>query len=364
MRLKIGEKIKQFRRQKDMTQEELAEQLGITYQSVSRWETGACYPDLELIPVLADVFGVTTDQLLGMDEAAEQAAVEACLAEFQQAISQGHVGDCIAIAREGLKQYPNNYALMNKLMYALFVAGDETGNIPDWQGNMQKYDDEIVSLGERIMKYCPHQDIRLEATARLAFHHCELGRKVQGRAIFQSLPPMSLCRENFQWWSLEEEEKLPFVRKRIEDGYAALDAALFNLAYSCLLPDEELITVFEKKLELKKLIYDEHSRDGSIFYHAQNYARMARIYARLARDEDCLTVLRKAAEAARAFDSRPEEQKITTLLLGEQTFRRCDFHTADDRPVRRILSETWMAERDFDAVRGTEAFQRIQKSLE
>ncbi len=63
---------------------------------------------------------------------------------------------------------------------------------------------------------------------------------------------MSLCRESFQWWSLEEEEKLPFVRKRIEDGYAALDAALFNLAYSCLLPDEELITVFEKKLELKK----------------------------------------------------------------------------------------------------------------
>ena len=40
MKLKIGEKIKQFRRQKDMTQEELAEQLGITYQSVSRWETG------------------------------------------------------------------------------------------------------------------------------------------------------------------------------------------------------------------------------------------------------------------------------------------------------------------------------------
>ena len=143
-----------------------------------------------------------------------------------------------------------------------------------------------------------------------------------------------------------------------------MDEALFNLAYSCLLPDEELITVFEKKLELKKLIYDEHSRDGSIFYHAQNYARMARVYARLARDEDCLTALRKAAEAARAFDSRPEEQKITTLLLGEQTFRRCDFHTADDRPVRRILSETWMAERDFDAVRGTEAFQRIQKSLE
>ena len=53
MKLKIGEKIKALRREQDMTQEELAEQLGVTYQSVSRWETCTCYPDLELLPVIA-----------------------------------------------------------------------------------------------------------------------------------------------------------------------------------------------------------------------------------------------------------------------------------------------------------------------
>ena len=74
--------------------------------------------------------------------------------------------------------------------------------------------------------------------------------------------------------------------------------------------------------------------------------------------------MQKAAEAAKAFDNRPEEGKITTLLLGEQTFCRSDHHTADDRPVCRILKDTWMAERDFDAVRDTEAYQYIQKSLE
>lgn len=363
MKLKIGEKIKYLRRGRDMTQEELAEQLGVSCQSVSRWENGNCYPDIELLPVIAGAFGVTVDGLLGLDAVAEQKAVEACLERFQQAISEGRIDACIAIAREGLKEWPNNYTLLNKLMYALFVSGDGTGNIPNWRENIQKYDDEIVALGERIMKYCPDQSIRLEATARLAFQHCELGRTAQGRAIFESLPPMSLCRENFQWWSLEEHEKLPFVRKRIEDGYSALDAGLFNLAYGDLLPDEELVKVFEKKFQLKKLIYDEHW-ESAFFYDAQNYARLARVYARLGREEDCLATLQKAVEAAKAFDNRPEEGKIPTLLLGEQTFRRCDHHTADDRPVRRILADTWMTEHDFDTIRNSEDFQAILKSLQ
>jgi len=53
MKLRIGETIKALRREHELTQESLAEQLGVTCQSVSRWETGACYPDLELLPVLA-----------------------------------------------------------------------------------------------------------------------------------------------------------------------------------------------------------------------------------------------------------------------------------------------------------------------
>lgn len=363
MKLRIGETVKALRRERDLTQEALAEQLGVTCQSVSRWETGACYPDLELLPVLAQTFGVTVDNLLGLDDAAEQAAVETFLTRFQTAISRGEIDACIAIAREGVAAFPNNYTLLNKLMYALFVAGDSTGNIPDWRENITRYDAEIVALGERIMKYCPDQNIRLEATARLAFQHCELGRKAQGRAIFESLPPMSLCRENFQWWSLEEEEKLPFVRKRIQDGYDALDAGLYNLAYGDLLPDEELVRVHEKKFLLKQLMYDEHW-DSGLFYNAQNYSRLARIYARMGREAECLSTLEKTAAAAKAFDARPEERTIKTLLLGEQTLRRTDFHTADNRPICRIMAESWLMEPDFDPYRESDAFRRIQQSLE
>ncbi len=50
-----------------MTQEDVAEFLGITPQSVSKWERGESYPDITLLPALANIFETSVDLLLGMD---------------------------------------------------------------------------------------------------------------------------------------------------------------------------------------------------------------------------------------------------------------------------------------------------------
>ena len=68
MKLTIGENIRNFRKKNDLTQEALADRLGVTYQSVSRWENGTTYPDLELIPAIAECLAVTVDELLGMPQ--------------------------------------------------------------------------------------------------------------------------------------------------------------------------------------------------------------------------------------------------------------------------------------------------------
>ena len=68
MTCKIGEKIRTLRLQHKLTQEQLADRLGVSYQSVSRWENGITYPDVELIPAIASHFSVTTDYLLYQDE--------------------------------------------------------------------------------------------------------------------------------------------------------------------------------------------------------------------------------------------------------------------------------------------------------
>ena len=77
MKLAIGENIRNFRKKNDLTQEALADRLGVTYQSVSRWENGTTYPDLELIPAISATLEVTVDELLGMPQIEkEKRAVE------------------------------------------------------------------------------------------------------------------------------------------------------------------------------------------------------------------------------------------------------------------------------------------------
>ena len=78
MKLAIGENIRNFRKKNDLTQEALADRLGVSYQSISRWENGTTYPDLELIPAIAEVLSVTIDELLGMSQIEkEKRAVQA-----------------------------------------------------------------------------------------------------------------------------------------------------------------------------------------------------------------------------------------------------------------------------------------------
>lgn len=61
----IGDKIKILRKLKGITQEELSDILHISYQAISKWENGAAQPDISTIPVIANYFGVTIDELFG-----------------------------------------------------------------------------------------------------------------------------------------------------------------------------------------------------------------------------------------------------------------------------------------------------------
>lgn len=67
--MKIGENIRALRLQKGLTQEQVAQQLGVTYQAVSKWENGTNTPDIALLPEIAALFGVTIDALFHQDAA-------------------------------------------------------------------------------------------------------------------------------------------------------------------------------------------------------------------------------------------------------------------------------------------------------
>ena len=360
MKLNIGETIKKLRKERDITQEEFAEVLGVSCQSVSRWENNSCYPDIELIPTIAAFFDISTDKLMGINEAAETKAVDQYLKDFQATISIGNINECIRIARAGVAEFPNNYALLNKLMYALFATCDDTANIPDWKENQIKYDTEIVALGERIMKYCPDAEIKHEATNRLAFHHCEMGRIQQGRAIFESFPPMAYCREWAIKWALSDDEELPHWRKFILQSYYALSDGLWQLVD--LVSDEDAVTVCEKSLALDHIIFDDDPPSDN-WCSASHYFDYAKRLVKVNRIEEAIENLNICIKHVYKFENRPDIIKTTSLLIGERIKKRTDFETTDSRPLHEIVRDKWLAEKEFDAIRDTEEFKAIWEQL-
>lgn len=362
MKLNIGETIKHLRKEREITQEEFAEVLGVSCQSVSRWENHLCYPDIELIPTIAAFFGISTDKLMGVDETAEQEAVERYLHDYQIEMSKGNLDRCITIAREGVAEFPNNYVLLNKLMYALFGSEDDDGNIPEWKENMEKYDAEIIALGERIMKYCPDINIRLDAASRLAFHHILHGRKQLGRQIYETFPSMEYCKEKQMWWAVEKDEELPFLRNAIKQSYEMLKSFIWLLADADVVDVQTELLAIRKIFELEQLILDGNrpQTDWGDVWLAFDIAKR---YALLGDPENTFKYLHKAVANAKAFDSRPDVLQYEAALVGEITIRKTDFETSDTRPLCEILRDKWLRHDELDCVRNTDEFKAIIKEL-
>jgi transcriptional regulator with XRE-family HTH domain len=68
MNLKITENLKRLRKERKLTQEDLAKFIGVSFQVISKWECGDSYPDITVLPVLAKFFNLTVDELLGAED--------------------------------------------------------------------------------------------------------------------------------------------------------------------------------------------------------------------------------------------------------------------------------------------------------
>ena len=117
MNLNFGENFKRLRKEKDVTQEKIAEALGVSSQSVSRWELNICYPDLELLPSIANYFGVTVDSLLSNDIPSKQKDLDI----FNQTVYtlSDETTDKIDFIKDYCRKYPEYDYFVYKLILAI-----------------------------------------------------------------------------------------------------------------------------------------------------------------------------------------------------------------------------------------------------
>lgn len=206
----LSTRIKNSRKSKDITQEQLAEILGVSTQAVSRWECGITCPDIMLLPRLAEIFGITVDELLGVNEKEKMQEINSIIEEAEANIDNNHTVEPIVSLRAALQKYPNNDRLLCTLMYALYVACED-------EELCKEYDEEIIAISDWIRKYSIDDDCRNEAKRLIFRHYCDTGRKSDAMKIAGTMADIETSRQRNLYWVLEGEEKVNFVKARIFD---------------------------------------------------------------------------------------------------------------------------------------------------
>ena len=128
--MNLGNKIRELRRARGLTQEQLAVSLNISPQAISKWEMSASYPDMAMIPTLASLFKVTLDESFDFDLNRIDKDIEEIRLESGQYF-WNNFEKAEKILLEGLKTYPASIQLKTELMelYAYNVdRGDEIVN--------------------------------------------------------------------------------------------------------------------------------------------------------------------------------------------------------------------------------------------
>lgn len=105
--MQIGQVIRQYRKQKDMTQEEMANCLGVTAPAVNKWENGNSMPDITLLAPIARLLGISLDTLLSFREELTQEEIQDIIYTVNSVLREKPFAEAFEWAKEKIEQYPN-----------------------------------------------------------------------------------------------------------------------------------------------------------------------------------------------------------------------------------------------------------------
>ena len=112
--INIGEIISRTRKEKALTQEQLSEVFGISVAAVSKWETGTAYPDITLLPKIAEFFDISVDRLLGYDMSKAELNIGECLKKADDLLSNNQRKEALPYLADLAYKYPNNVKILVK----------------------------------------------------------------------------------------------------------------------------------------------------------------------------------------------------------------------------------------------------------
>lgn len=195
--VRLGEKIKQLRKQKNISQEVLANHLGVSFQAVSKWETEATQPDVIMIPAIASFFGVSTDELFDFNIYEIEQRVDKIVDEHRLYLDTD-VKKSEQIIRNGLKKYPGNEILLNCLIN-IISATDRA--------------DEAVAIAKALIESTKSDEIRIDAWRIMAEAYKSNGDYSLAKEAIEHIPEIYFSNLYVKAYLLDGEDKFEAATK-------------------------------------------------------------------------------------------------------------------------------------------------------
>jgi len=191
--LYLAENLKALRKEKNLTQEDTAELLGVSPQSVSKWERGDTLPDITLLPALANLYKVSVDFLLGMDKINQQQTRNNVFIAAHEHLQNGDVNAAIEVYSEALKLFPSDEGMLSDLAIALALTDDPAKL------------SQALALCERVLAGHRNEKFHHTTRAALSLILLKAGEKEKALQIAGQLSHVRESREHI----LAEIEKEP-----------------------------------------------------------------------------------------------------------------------------------------------------------
>lgn len=213
--MKIGETIRKYRKQKELTQEQLARLLGVTASAVNKWEKGGACPDIALLAPIARALDISLDILLAYHEKLSQEEINNLLNELKERMKEEPYHEVFGWIQDKIHTFPNSEELIIQAA-AVLNAYRIIKEVPD----AEQYDEQIFEWLERGLV---SEDEELRIMAADALYSCYLNRQEYERA-----------EAYLQYFSLRDPEKkyrqavIYAKTGQVEEAWRTYEELLYN----------------------------------------------------------------------------------------------------------------------------------------
>lgn len=235
--MNIGEVIRENRKNKNMTQEEMAARLGVTAPAVNKWENGNSMPDIMLLAPIARLLGITLDTLLSFREELTEEEIGAFIKEGDERLGRESYDEVFAWAKGILELYPSCEPLILE-MAAILDAQRVLKEIPDGE----KYDAYICDCYNRVLQ-SRDENMRQRAADVLFGFYVRHEQYEKAEEVLVYIPEQNPERKRKQAQLYSETGRIQEAYQTYEEllfsGYQFM-GAVFHGMYMLALQDKDM----------------------------------------------------------------------------------------------------------------------------